>query len=125
MRSCLRTSSFCNAKNPGAGSTLIMAGGPSSGCRPTHKRASASRSISYFSLSIIQAVAKEVTDPRSSSTNYLLRLSTSAANDTPTVSVEFSDDCFTKVFGNVFNDAHVWHESDTRSIALFKSSAKK
>ena len=64
-------------------------------------------------LLIIQVIVKEVTVSRSNSTNCLLRLSTSAANNTLSVSVEFSDDCFTKVFGNVFNDAHVCHDSDT------------
>ena len=49
MPTRLRVGSSRRAMKPGAGSTLMRAGGPSDGCNSLHKRPRASRSVTAFS----------------------------------------------------------------------------
>jgi hypothetical protein len=56
----LRVGSFRSATKPRAGSTLMMVGGPSRGCRSLHSLASASRSVFAFSLWMIDVAVKDV-----------------------------------------------------------------
>ena len=56
----LRVGSVRSATKPGAGSTLMMAGGPSRGCSSLHNLARASRSVLAFSSWMIDVAVKDV-----------------------------------------------------------------
>jgi hypothetical protein len=56
----LRVGSVRSATKPGAGSTLMMAGGPSRGCSSLHNLARASRSVLAFSSWMIDVAVRDV-----------------------------------------------------------------
>ena len=120
-----RVGSFMRATKPGAGSTRIIAGGPSRGRSSTQRRARQSRNASWRSLSTMHVDVYELTVSRTTNMSYRLRLITSAANETPIASGASVVVCSMSVVGILLSDMHVWHASVTRSIAWSMFSAKK
>ena len=79
----LSVGSSRKAINPGAGSTLTMAGRPSKECNYLHKRPRASRSVIPFSSWIMDVTVYEVVVSQRTMIFWLHLLSISAVNETP------------------------------------------
>lgn len=73
--------SSLRAIHPGAGSTRIIAMGPSRGCNSNTRLANASRKVPCLSSFMMHTDVNEVTVSRITTINYRSRLRTSAAND--------------------------------------------
>lgn len=123
IRCRVKSSSFTKALNPGAGSVLMMANGPSRGWTSANSWITASRSSWVRSDSYNLVKVYEVTHSRKTKIICRSRLITSAAKEEPTVSGGSEEICFSEHFGIFCNEAHWWHVFVTDSMALSKSNA--
>ena len=110
--------SFFKATKPGAGSTLIVTGGPLISRRSRHNRAMVSRSELVFSSGTMDATVYDVEVSRNTRIACLLRLSTSAAKEVPSAAGGSS---VVWTFGGSGTgswrkDVQVWQVSQTRSM---------
>lgn len=118
-----RVSSSPSPMKPGAGSTRIIAGGPSRGRNWRATRRKASRKVSLFSSVMKQATEYEDTHSLSTKMSWQFPLRTTAANVKPMASLGSSEDWGISWSGNFFKEAHVWHDSQTLSMAFPRSRA--
>ena len=120
---CLRISSSWSKRKPGAGSYLTIQLGQPIVFKGMSKRTSPFRRLSCFSSSMKHAVVHDETVSLTTEISRFSRFNTSAACEMPTKPGGSSVDCLTRVFGNRFKVAQVWHESDAWSIAFDMSTA--
>ena len=85
MASCWRVGSSFRATKPGVWSTLTVTGRPLMGRRSRHSRAKVSRSDFAFSSGTMDATVYDVEASRKTRIACLLRLSTSAVKEVPTM----------------------------------------
>ena len=117
--------SLRSATNPGAGSALITARGPSRGTSGMQRETMASRRALCDSFATKHATEYDVTHSRRINIIWRAWRMTSVANVTPRASGGSSLDCSTRYLGAVRREVHWWHAAVVHCIAWSMSRAMK